>query len=103
MVPQNDTFIIAMMNAFAGTVAREMESYELGLPYLEQALVLEPYHGWAHTELARTYAAMGQQEKAKSHLGKALYTWAEADPDYREAREARELAAEWDVQGADTQ
>jgi Flp pilus assembly protein TadD len=45
-------------------------------------------------EAARLAAARGDKSEALGHLDAALATWAEADPDYRPAEEARALRAE---------
>ena len=42
--------------------------------------------------MALTYEAMGRLEDARTHLGRALEVWAEADPGYRWAQRAEELA-----------
>lgn len=55
--------------------------------------LLEHYSGYPHIQvtIARYHAARGRVDRALDQLDAALATWAEADPDYAPAREAREL------------
>ncbi len=60
---------------------------------LRRALSVSPYDARAHTELARVYAEMDEAARARRHLETALRIWADADPVYEPAAEARELLA----------
>ncbi|MFC1575988.1 tol-pal system YbgF family protein [Gemmatimonadota bacterium] len=51
-----------------------------------------PWAPKTNYEMALTYEAMGRMEEARTHIQRALEVWAEADPEYRPARLAREAA-----------
>lgn len=55
--------------------------------------LLERYPGYPYIQvtIARYHATRGRVDQALDQLDAALATWAEADPDYAPAREAREL------------
>ena len=61
---------------------------------LEEVLRMSPAHPGAHVQMARLEEARGDRGKAAGHLDQAMLVWAEADPDYPQAVEARELKAE---------
>lgn len=50
----------------------------------------------SNDELALTCHKMGQHDKAMEHLQRTLYTWENANPDYKPAQEARATLAAWE-------
>jgi tetratricopeptide (TPR) repeat protein len=61
---------------------------------LEQALTTLPAHPGSNVQMARLERARGDLAAARRHLDVALTVWSDADPEYRTAKAARELAAE---------
>jgi tetratricopeptide (TPR) repeat protein len=49
-----------------------------------------PAHGETNLELGLLYKDAGDAAKARAHLQRALRTWANADPNFKPARSARE-------------
>jgi tetratricopeptide (TPR) repeat protein len=61
---------------------------------LAQALAAYPSLPQAHAELARVFVDEGDKAKARAEVAQALQVWAQADAGYKDAAEARELAAQ---------
>lgn len=76
-----------------GRCHRELGEYDQAVAQLQEALAVSPSGGRTNYELALTYEAMGRMEEARTHIGRALEVWAEADPGYKWAQRAREAAA----------
>ena len=64
---------------------------------LLEVLDLRPYHAGAHYQLALVRLDQGDGETAREHLETALGVWAEADPAFEPAREARAALRELGV------
>ncbi len=77
-----------------GRCYRELGEYDRALALLQESLQVSPYQPRTNYEMALTYEAMGRMEDARTHLERALEVWAEADPGYEPAAEAREKLAE---------
>jgi tetratricopeptide (TPR) repeat protein len=75
-----------------GRCYRELGEYEQAVAHLQDALRVSPFGPRTNYEMALTYEAMGRMEDARSHLDRSLEVWADADPTYKWARRARELA-----------
>ncbi|NIR45929.1 MAG: tetratricopeptide repeat protein [Gemmatimonadetes bacterium] len=72
-----------------GRCHRKLGDYDAARRELERLLAVYPYHPRGHLELARVEAKRGERESARRHLRVALDTWANADPGFEPAREAR--------------
>jgi len=57
---------------------------------LQHYLSIRPARGEARYELALVYEAMGERERALQELREALEVWAEAEPQFEPARQARQ-------------
>jgi tetratricopeptide (TPR) repeat protein len=77
-----------------GRCQRELGEHDAAEESLRQRLTSSPYDPKAHYELALVYEARGDVATAIQHLETALEVWAEADPQYEPAAEAREKLAE---------
>lgn len=76
-----------------GRALREMGRAEEALPWLSTSFIGATgelvYRAPLHFELAQTYEAMGQQEKARDHYARFLHGWQNADaPQQRAVRVA---------------
>jgi tetratricopeptide (TPR) repeat protein len=78
-----------------GRCYRELGQHDDAGSELQRSLALYPSSPRTHYELALHYHVAGDHERAREHLDQALAVWENADPAYREAARARELAAEW--------
>ena len=58
-------------------------------------LKLDPYHPKAHYELALSYNAMKNNDKAIEHMQIAVDIWEDADKDLSIADDARSQLKEW--------
>ena len=58
-------------------------------------LKLDPHHPKAHYELALSYNAMKNNDKALEHIQIAVDIWKDADKKYSIAREAKNKLEEW--------
>ncbi len=67
-------------------------AYQEAIEDLTAVLKRSPFNPDAHYEIALSYEKMGKMELANKHIDTALDIWAEADPDYKEAVEAKEAA-----------
>ena len=76
-----------------GQTLYAMEEYNEAEEYFLEALNYFPSSPTAHMGLARIAVAQGDQEKARTHLDKALLAWANADATSKKANEAKELLA----------
>lgn len=68
---------------------RRLGRFEEAARTRAELLRLLPHDGGVHLEAALLYADTGERERAAEHLEKALEVWAEADPEFEPAREAR--------------
>ncbi len=62
--------------------------------HLERTLTVQPSSGRALLQLGLVHADRGDSEQAVEALGRALEVWADADPNYKPAQEARAKYAE---------
>lgn len=72
-----------------GRCHRKLGELDTAESQLKRLLAVHPYHPRGNLELARAYVQAGELESARRHLRAALETWAEADPGFEPAREAR--------------
>ena len=70
---------------------RELGRYDEAEDRLREVLRRIPAEPTAHLELARLEAARGDQAEARQAVDAALLAWADADPGFRPAAEARAL------------
>jgi tetratricopeptide (TPR) repeat protein len=77
-----------------GRCYRKLGEYDRALTLLQEALQVAPYGPNTNYEMALIYESMGRMDDARSHLERALEVWADADPGYEPAAEAREKMAE---------
>jgi tetratricopeptide (TPR) repeat protein len=80
-----------------GRCYRELGRSDEARKELERSLALYPSHPQTHVELALLFHATGDARQAREHLDRALAVWEHADPTYRDAARARELADQWDA------
>jgi len=73
-----------------------LKDYEKAQDSLNRVLTILPYHPESLYELALVYQDIGENEEALEHLNKALTIWADADPEYKPAKRARDKLAEWE-------
>ncbi len=77
-----------------GRCYRELGKFDLAEKYLNEVLKVSPFGPRTHHELGLTYAESGETAKAIEHLETALEVWKDADPEFDDAREAREKLEE---------
>jgi serine/threonine protein kinase/tetratricopeptide (TPR) repeat protein len=77
-----------------GRCYRKLGSLDEAEEYLNEARRSVPADPWVLYELALVAAELGDTDVAVERLESALGVWADADPEFREAREAREKLAE---------
>jgi len=58
-------------------------------------LKLDPYHPKAHHELALSYNAMKNNEKAIEHIQIAVNIWKDADKEFSIAQDAKSKLKKW--------
>jgi len=75
-----------------GRCHRKLGQFDQAVEYISEALLNSPFGPRTNYEMALTYEAMGRMDDAREHLNRSLEVWAEADPEYRWARRAREAA-----------
>jgi tetratricopeptide (TPR) repeat protein len=75
-----------------GRCHRELGEYDEAVALLQKALRVSPFSARTNYEMALTYEAMGRLDDARTHLDRAREVWAEADPGYKWAERARDLA-----------
>jgi predicted Zn-dependent protease len=85
--PAGDNFYLPALDA--ATAAGDLAQARQWLALLEKSEPSDPNTLLAR---ARLLAAEGDTAGARASLARALATWADADPDFRPAREARALA-----------
>ena len=85
--PAGDNFYLPALDA--ATAAGDLAQARQWLARLEKSEPSDPNTLLAR---ARLLAAEGDPAGARASLDRALATWADADPDFRPAREARALA-----------
>lgn len=74
-----------------GRVLRKAGDLEGSVEILERALRVFPADGRARLELAKTFIDLGKPNEALEQLDRSLEIWAEADPEFAERIEARDL------------
>ncbi len=80
-----------------GRCYRELGDLDLAGEYLQESRRIVPLDPWALYELGLVAAGSGDEAAAVEHLESALEVWQDADPEFKEAREAREKLAELTV------
>jgi tetratricopeptide (TPR) repeat protein len=75
-----------------GRCYRELGEYNEAVDLLQRALRVSPFSARTNYEMALTYEAMGRLDDARTHLDRAREVWAEADPGYKWAQRALDLA-----------
>jgi tetratricopeptide (TPR) repeat protein len=81
-----------------GRCYRSLKDYKKAQDLLKKVLKILPYHPEALYELALVYREQGENEKALEHLNKALTIWADADPEYKPAKKARDKLTDYALQ-----
>lgn len=79
----------AEINGLSGRCQRKLGRYDAALGRFEKVLEIDPSNPKAHLEISRTLKAQDRLAEARQHLESALEVWAEADPSFELAREAR--------------
>jgi tetratricopeptide (TPR) repeat protein/tRNA A-37 threonylcarbamoyl transferase component Bud32 len=82
-----------------GRCYRLSREYDKALTNLEKVVKHRPYNGLNNYELSLIYHDMGRSKDAISRLERALVVWANADPEYRFAADARAKLNEWRYSG----
>jgi tetratricopeptide (TPR) repeat protein len=73
---------------------RRQKQFKEAHASLAQGLAFFPASARLHVELARLFADEGDRGRARTELDAALRMWAQADPAYQDAADARALAAQ---------
>ena len=81
-------------NTEIGNCYRETGQFAEAESHLKLVLASYPFSPTANYELALVYADMGDREKALEHLRTAIAVWAEAEPIFQPAQEARDKLVE---------
>ncbi len=74
-------------------ITRKQGDLEAAGSHLAEVLKVWPWNATANLVLAQLRVAEGRDDEAREALERALYMWANADPDYDLAQEARDLLA----------
>lgn len=74
-----------------GDIARDQGDLEAAGAHLEEVLRVWPWNAAANLSLARLRVAQNRDSEARDALERALEMWANADPGFEPAAEAREL------------
>lgn len=82
--PTEDTILFDMARCH-----RRLGRLDLAEGALQRLLATDPYAPDANLEMAKVLSAAGETDRAITHLERALAMWAEADPDFQPAQEAR--------------
>ena len=90
----------ASIGRYMGRCYRELGRLDEATHQLKVSLSITPYDPQSHYELARVYVDAGEADLARQHLRIALDVWSQADPDFKAAREARELVAQLETAAA---
>jgi tetratricopeptide (TPR) repeat protein len=80
-----------------GQCYRKLKEFKEARETLQAALKLEPFSPRAHYELALVYWQQDKKQQAVEHLNTTLKVWEEADAEFKQAKEAREKFAEWEL------
>ncbi len=72
---------------------RKLKRFDDAEERLTGILSKNPYHPKYNLEAALLYLDMGNKDKARHHLKRALEAWKDADPDYAPAQEAQKTMA----------
>jgi tetratricopeptide (TPR) repeat protein len=76
-----------------GRCRRALGDLDAARSQLQRVIAIRPSDPESNYQLALVYDEMGDPDQALVHLRVALATWAYAEPQYRPARDARELLA----------
>ena len=79
------------LNTDIGRCYRLLGDFDMAESHLLENLARDPYDPMANLELGRVYSESGQHAEARERLEIALEVWADADPGYEPAREARAI------------
>ena len=78
-----------------GRTQRLLGNHSQSIKIFEDLIKGVPLSGERNLELAKSYFADGNRNKALEHLEVTLDTWKDADATYKSAIEAREKWVEW--------
>ena len=95
-MPQNNVEVLTFLYAVAAEACLNLGRIEQGVAFAEQGKAIDPFNPYSHVMLARLAYEQGRKQEAMAYLDKALYVYEVADPDFRWARQARELKAQWE-------
>jgi len=71
------------------------------IAHIEQTLVTHPHHPRGNYEIALAYLAVGNRDKAREHLQRAIDAWQDADPEFDWAVRARNKLQELRAAGSE--
>lgn len=78
------------IHAHIGRCLRKLKQTDEARAELNKLLAVTPAHGPANLEMGLLFKGAGDSAKARTYLQRALHTWANADPNFKPARQARE-------------
>ena len=78
-----------------GKVHRLLADYDKSIYIFKQLLLSSPISGELNLEIAKSYYADGNRQKALEHLKTALDIWKDSDATYKLAIEVRSKWSEW--------
>ena len=78
-----------------GKVLRLLADYDQSIDIFKQLLLSSPISGELNLEIAKSYYANGDRQKALKHLKTTLDVWKDADAGYKPAIEVRSKWTEW--------
>lgn len=78
-----------------GRCYRQLRQPQRAQEFHTKTLKVLPFDPRANYDLALAYLDLGQRDKAKKHLERAISVWVDADPAYEPAREAKAKLADW--------
>jgi len=79
---------------YIGRCYRKLGRLTEAKSHLQRALDVRPFNPRAHYEMGVAYADEGDDAKAREHLETALDIWADAEPGFEPAQEARDKLVE---------
>ena len=78
-----------------GKVLRLLADYDQSIDIFKQLLLSSPISGELNLEIAKSYYADGNRQKAFEHIKTVLDVWKDADATYKPAIEVRSKWSEW--------
>ena len=78
-----------------GRMYRFLGDYDKSIDIFKQLLLPSPISGELNLEIAKSYYANGDRQKALKHLKTTLDVWKDADARYTPAIEVRSKWTEW--------